>query len=145
MRRNRACLLVAGVAAAAIAVSAQSVPEAIGAVDFPHEFHTEDLEIECAECHHETNAEALRFPHQDYFEDFWIDCRVCHQPEGAATGARNCTDCHHQAPADFADQTLSAKVVIHKRCWACHEVGTGKTASQTCGDCHRQKGGGDGS
>ena len=29
---------------------------AAGTVDFPHSMHAFDLEIECAACHHETNA-----------------------------------------------------------------------------------------
>jgi|SaaInl7_200m_RNA_FD_contig_71_90005_length_2128_multi_7_in_0_out_0_2 hypothetical protein len=141
MTRN-VLAMVAAMAALMVSVAATAsepplVPEAIGEVSFPHELHTEDLEIECAECHHEINADVLEFPHEDYFEDFWIDCRVCHRPDGEPATARNCTHCHHQAPADVADQTLSAKVVIHTRCWNCHEVGAGATASQTCGDCHQ--------
>jgi hypothetical protein len=137
-----ALTMVAVVAALVVSLAASAtdgplVPETIGEVSFPHELHTEDLEIECTECHHEINADVLEFPHEDYFEDFWIDCRVCHRPDEEPATARNCTHCHHQAPADVADQTLSAKVVIHTRCWNCHEVGTGATASQTCGDCHQ--------
>lgn len=135
---HRVATVIVTVAVATIAQADDpSPPAAIGAVIFPHQLHTEDLEIECSECHHETNADVLSFPHEDYLEDFWIDCRVCHRTSGAAAAtARDCTNCHHPAPANVADQTLSAKVVIHKRCWNCHEVGSGVKASRTCGDCH---------
>jgi len=112
---------------------------AIGPAIFPHDEHVEDFEVECVECHHETNAAPLNFPHKDYFDDFWIDCKICHnQSSVTAMGPRGCSECHHSRNGDIADETLSAKVVIHKNCWACHDVGTGADASATCADCHEE-------
>jgi len=97
----------------------------------------EDFEIECVECHHEVNAAPLTFPHKDYFDDFWIDCTICHKETGTASlEPHHCSACHHSGNGNIADQTLSAKVVIHKSCWQCHETGTGAAASKTCADCH---------
>ncbi len=109
----------------------------IGEVNFPHEFHFSVLEIDCQECHHETDATALDFPHEDYFKDFWIDCGICHrQNEKTTLEAQTCSNCHHSQPSNIADETLSAEVVIHKSCWNCHSVGKGKEASQSCAFCH---------
>ena len=49
-------------------------PSSLGEVNFQHEFHYEDLEIECQTCHHEVDAVKLNIPHKEYFEDFWISC-----------------------------------------------------------------------
>lgn len=109
----------------------------IAKANFPHEKHVEEQKIECVQCHHETNAKALTMPHQKYFEDFWIDCNICHRPKTAEPlGPQACSACHHLQSGDIADETLSAKVVMHKSCWACHEVGTGAAASATCKTCH---------
>ncbi len=76
-------------------------------------------------------------PHDDYFEDFWIDCKVCHRESGVASEPQRCSNCHHSTPAGIADESLSAKVVIHKSCWGCHESGTGVAASAACSSCHQ--------
>lgn len=112
-------------------------PSSVGAVNFPHQQHYEDFEIECKECHHETNAAELKFPHDNYFDDYWIDCKICHHQTGEITlAAHSCSKCHHDSPANIADETLSSKVVIHKSCWGCHEMETGVEASQSCKFCH---------
>lgn len=108
-----------------------------GEVTFPHQQHYEEFELECKTCHHETNAAELKFPHEDYFDDFWIDCKICHHKTGATTlVAQACSKCHHDSPANIADETLSSKVVIHKNCWECHEVDKGEEASKNCKLCH---------
>jgi len=109
-----------------------------GAVSFPHRLHFEDLEIECADCHHETNAARLDMPHPEYLEDFWIDCGGCHQANSAAATPQACSNCHHDSPVTVADETLSSKVVIHRSCWGCHDVATGMEASKGCPGCHRE-------
>ena len=112
-------------------------PSALGEVEFPHRFHFDDLELACTECHHETNAAVLDFPHEDYFDDFWIDCAICHRASGEITlQPQACSTCHPAGPRDTADETLSAKVVIHMNCWSCHETGTGAEASENCKTCH---------
>ena len=135
----------------------------LGTVTFPHLEHIEDYETECVECHHEVNASELKMPHEDYFDDFWIDCEICHVPDGAKPGKENperenpegrnpagrnpegkhaakkvqkCSQCHKRSVDDLADETLSAKVVVHKSCWSCHETGTGSEASEVCAECH---------
>lgn len=111
-------------------------PSSAGQVAFPHRLHFEELGIDCGDCHHETNAAILQIPHQEYFRDFWIHCETCHQGSENPELPHACGDCHHTPPVDIADETLSAKVVIHRSCWACHEVGTGQEASRSCGSCH---------
>jgi hypothetical protein len=105
--------------------------------DFPNEKHAGEFGVECVKCHHETNAKPLSIPHMDYFDDLWINCGTCHHKAGAeALGPQACSTCHHSQNGDVADETLSAKVVIHKNCWSCHEVGTGANASASCKTCH---------
>jgi hypothetical protein len=125
------------------AAPAGQAARTLGPATFPHQSHLEDLGIACKDCHHETNATALRMPHEGYFDDFWIDCRICHNPTGgAAAGPQACAQCHHGSPASIADETLSAKVVIHKSCWGCHDSGTGEEASKGCSTCHVPTAGG---
>lgn len=108
-----------------------------GEANFPHDFHIDDLEIPCEDCHHETNAARLVMPHDDYFEDFWIDCTICHKTDGdVSLDPQDCGECHHSNPGDTADETLSAKVVIHMSCWECHDSGTGAEAASNCSFCH---------
>lgn len=109
----------------------------IGPARFPHEKHFEELEIECVTCHHETNAKPLVFPHPRLLDDFWVDCSTCHRAKGEPPlEAQACSACHHSENGASGDETLSAKVVIHKSCWSCHEVGTGAAASVSCKGCH---------
>ena len=125
------------VAADHSATSAAELPKitAVGEVLFSHDMHVDELELECTECHHQTNAVALDFPHETYFEDFWIDCHSCHG-EDSDGDPQACSNCHHGYSADIANETLSSKVVIHQKCWSCHEVGTGTEASESCIMCH---------
>jgi hypothetical protein len=109
-------------------------PAAVGTVAFPHRYHVDELGFECSDCHHETAAVALDIPHEEYFDDFWIDCQSCHRGE-EATEPQSCGSCHAHG-SEIGDETLSAKVVIHRSCWSCHEVGTGLDASRGCGFCH---------
>jgi hypothetical protein len=109
----------------------------IGEVEFPHDFHVDDLEMDCMECHHETDASSLEIPHESYFDDFWIDCRSCHRADGESDlGPQACSNCHSAQPVGIADETLSSKVVIHRLCWDCHDSGTGVDASESCATCH---------
>jgi hypothetical protein len=117
-------------------------PSAAGDVSFPHRFHAEDLEIPCADCHHETNAGRLDMPHPEFFDDFWIRCESCHEEAVARAPSQACSACHHDSPVTIADETLSSKVVIHQSCWTCHEVSTGADASASCRSCHRTVNGG---
>lgn len=111
-------------------------PSAAGEVDFPHSLHADELGFECSECHHETAAARLSTPHDAYFEDLWSECRKCHGEGAAPASPQNCDACHHANPTSTADETLSAKVVIHRSCWACHDSGTGEEASRSCSFCH---------
>jgi len=111
---------------------------AVGAVTFPHRLHVEDIGIDCADCHHETNAGRLAMPHPEYFTDFWIECGGCHKATASVAGPQACSACHHASPATIADETLSSKVVIHRSCWNCHDVTTGAEASRGCATCHQR-------
>jgi hypothetical protein len=112
----------------------------VGDVLFDHNLHVNELETECAECHHQIHASVLDTPHESYLKSTWINCEICHtaNPE-IKDDYFKCSSCHHSDPDNVADETLSSKVVIHKSCWSCHESGTGVTASHGCKDCHVNK------
>lgn len=115
-------------------------PSSVGEVIFKHQKHIEERAIKCAECHHQIDAKKLSTPHPDYFQSSWIKCETCHnESEKVKQKAYSCSVCHRTNPTSIADETLSAKVVIHKQCWKCHEVGTGKEASKGCVSCHSGK------
>ena len=109
----------------------------MGELIFPHVEHVEEMELECGECHHETNAVPLDTPHEAYFDDLWVDCAACHHEPGSADlEPRSCYECHDSKHRDIADERLSAKVILHKNCWTCHEVETGLAATESCELCH---------
>ena len=113
------------------------IPSSVGEVLFPHQMHIEDLEMGCVECHHQIDAKILNTPHADYFKSSWINCKICHNgSESIKQRIYTCSECHQSSPTSIADETLSSKVVVHKKCWECHEVGTGKEASESCELCH---------
>jgi DnaJ-class molecular chaperone len=112
----------------------------VGEVTFKHQLHVQERGIQCVECHHQINAKTLKTPHPDYFKSSAIKCEICHDgSEKIKQKAYTCSGCHPANPAHIADETLSAKVVIHKQCWKCHAVGTGKEASKGCDKCHSGK------
>jgi hypothetical protein len=109
----------------------------VGDVHFSHEVHAGELEIDCADCHHQIHAVELDTPHPDYLESSWITCQGCHNPGADVSGQYyKCSDCHQSDLNNIADETLSSKVVIHESCWQCHESGTGVQASEGCAICH---------
>ena len=105
---------------------------------FDHEFHIDDAELECVECHHETAASPLNTPHVEYFEDLWITCETCHHGDTPDLGPQACEDCHTRAAGGISDQTITAKVATHLSCWECHDSGTGVEASENCVFCHQE-------
>ena len=149
MNRPLICALLAllALAAAPLARSdAGAIPlekrfaSSVGEVTFRHQAHFQERGIACAECHHEINAKKLTTPHPEYLKAAAINCEACH--DGAQQGARkgySCSGCHPTNPVNIADETLSAKVVIHKKCWKCHAVGNAVQASKACGFCHSGK------
>jgi len=117
-----------------------NIPSSVGEVVFRHQTHIGDFAIKCVDCHHQINAKRLNTPHPDYFGSSWINCKTCHdESEKIARKAYVCSECHQTRPKNIVDETLSAKVVIHKQCWKCHAVGTGKEASGGCEKCHAGK------
>jgi hypothetical protein len=109
----------------------------MGDLIFDHDMHADELDLDCDDCHHETNAEPLEFPHQEYFHDFWIDCKSCHHEAGSPKlEPQSCYDCHDDELRGIADEHLSPKVILHQNCWECHEVETGAEASESCELCH---------
>ena len=116
-------------------------PSSVGEVIFPHQMHISNLGIKCVECHHQISAKTLVTPHPDYLKSSWINCAICHNSKSdrIKPKAYTCSECHHSDPSNIADETLSAKVVIHKKCWTCHPVGVGKEASKGCQLCHSGK------
>lgn len=117
-----------------------NIPSSVGEVVFRHQMHVRDLAIKCVNCHHQINAKPLSTPHPDYFGSSWINCKTCHdESEKIAQKAYICSECHQTRPKNIVDETLSAKVVIHRQCWKCHPVSTGKEASNGCEKCHSGK------
>jgi len=118
----------------------RNFPSSVGEVIFHHQMHIKDLGVKCVECHHQINAKKLNAPHPDYFKSSSINCEICHnESEKIKQKAYTCSECHRTNPINIVDETLSAKVVIHKQCWKCHQVGTGKEASKGCEKCHSGK------
>ncbi len=103
---------------------------------FSHEQHVHQQHLQCIECHHEIDAARLDTPHDAYLSASGIDCRVCHQGTSRRHEPQTCANCHPITPTDVADETLSAKVVIHRTCWRCHPTSDGATAADGCGTCH---------
>lgn len=112
---------------------------AVGEVVFRHEAHFKDRAIACTDCHHQINARKLETPHPEYLQSSWINCRLCHDESGNTKAIYTCSACHNGNPRNIADETLSAKVVVHRQCWKCHQAGTGKDASASCRLCHSGK------
>jgi len=118
----------------------RSFPSTVGEVLFHHQMHIKDLSIKCVACHHSIDAKKLATPHPDYLKSSSIKCEICHGASGTIKqSAYTCSGCHEKNPMNIADETLSAKVVIHKQCWKCHPVGTGREASVACEKCHSGK------
>lgn len=111
----------------------------VGEVTFPHQLHIKEFGVKCVECHHQINANKLITPHPDYLQSSWINCITCHSESGKEQQVYACSKCHRSNPKNIADETLSAKVVIHKSCGKCHPAGAGKGASMSCGKCHVRK------
>ncbi len=117
-----------------------TIASSVGEVVFRHEAHIQERSIECARCHHQINARKLQTPHPDYLKSSWINCTVCHETSGkSARQVYACSECHRTNPTNIADETLSAKVVVHRQCWQCHPVSPGKEAMQSCEACHAGK------
>lgn len=111
---------------------------AFGDVEFPHRVHQK---MGCQKCHHQIKAKDLVTPHEDYLGHSWVTCHRCHNEDTVtSTVYYGCEKCHHSNLENIADETLSAKVVLHKNCWQCHLAGTGAEASQRCADCHQRDG-----
>ena len=124
-----------------VAIPAErTFPSSAGEVIFHHQMHIKDLAIKCAACHHQIDAKKLSTPHPDYLKSSSIKCEICHnESQKIRQKAYSCSECHRTNPMNIADETLSAKVVIHKQCWKCHQVGTATGASSGCEKCHSGK------
>ena len=106
----------------------------VGNVHFPHKMHRK---MGCKKCHHQIHAKELLTPHEEYLGYSWVSCHDCHNKGSETDGSYyGCDACHHSNLESIADETLSAKVVVHKSCWNCHLSGTGPEASEGCSFCH---------
>jgi Zn finger protein HypA/HybF involved in hydrogenase expression len=105
----------------------------VGQVHFPHKVHQK---MGCQNCHHQIHAKDLLTPHEEYLTYSWVNCRDCHDESENTSTYYGCAKCHHSNLENIADETLNAKVVVHKSCWKCHLSGTGVEASERCGYCH---------
>jgi len=110
----------------------------LGNVHFPHRQHQK---MGCKNCHHQIHAKPLITPHEQYLSYSWVSCQDCHNESFETDGSYyGCDACHHANLANIADETLNAKVVVHKSCWKCHLSGTGVEASERCVFCHLKEG-----
>ena len=117
-----------------------TIESSVGNVVLPHDIHVKKVKIKCKECHHQIHAKELNTPHPDYMTSSRANCPTCHEVNSETRKKHyKCSRCHHSDPDDIADETLSAKVVIHKSCWKCHEAGTGSEASAGCSECHMKE------
>jgi hypothetical protein len=107
----------------------------LGKVLFPHRVHQR---MGCQKCHHQIHAKDLITPHDEYLTYSWVNCRDCHDESQNHSTYYGCAKCHHSNLENIADETLNAKVVVHKSCWKCHLSGTGVKASERCHFCHVQ-------
>jgi hypothetical protein len=105
----------------------------VGRVLFPHKVHQR---MGCQKCHHQIHAKDLLTPHDEYLTYSWVNCRDCHDESQNHSTYYGCAKCHHSNLENIADETLNAKVVVHKSCWKCHLSGTGVEASERCNFCH---------
>jgi Zn finger protein HypA/HybF involved in hydrogenase expression len=108
----------------------------VGNVSFPHKVHQR---MGCQKCHHQIHAKDLETPHDEYLTYSWVNCRDCHDESQNHSIYYGCAKCHHSNLENIADETLSAKVVVHKSCWKCHLSGTGVEASERCSFCHEKE------
>ena len=108
----------------------------VGHVDFPHRVHQK---MGCQKCHHQIHAKDLVTPHDEYLTYSWVNCQDCHDDSQNHSTYYGCAKCHHSNLENIADETLSAKVVVHKNCWKCHLSGTGVEASERCSYCHEKE------
>ena len=109
----------------------------VGRVLFPHKVHQR---MGCQKCHHQIHAKDLLTPHDEYLTYSWVNCRDCHDESQNHSTYYGCAKCHHSNLENIADETLNAKVVVHKSCWKCHLSGTGVEASERCSFCHQKEG-----
>jgi hypothetical protein len=114
----------------------------VGQVMFPHRVHQK---MGCQKCHHQIHAKDLITPHDEYLTYSWVNCRDCHDESQNHSTYYGCRKCHHSNLENIADETLNAKVVVHKSCWKCHLSGTGVEASERCHFCHLEDEGAPGS
>ncbi|MDX1740853.1 MAG: cytochrome c3 family protein [Rhodothermales bacterium] len=105
---------------------------------FDHDFHIDDAELDCVDCHHETEAVKLVTPHEEYFEGLWITCDDCHYSDEVVLDPQACVDCHPRSTSGIDERIISAKVATHLSCWECHDSGTGAEASENCSFCHQE-------
>ena len=111
-----------------------SYESSLGNVSFPHKIHRK---MGCKNCHHQIKARELVTPHDEYLNHSWVTCQNCHDQISETGGSYyGCDACHHSNLENIADETLTAKVVMHKSCWSCHLSGTGAEASARCSFCH---------
>ena len=144
-------LLIFGILAVGLQLSAQEEPSTktaestapdiihfpspVGEVAFPHRMHSEDLGMDCADCHHPIKAAPIESPHPQYFEKSDVKCQSCHHASDSTSPQQKCAACHDR-DAVIPNHELSSKVAIHQTCSGCHEIGTGKDAAASCVVCH---------
>jgi hypothetical protein len=87
----------------------------MGSVNFTHQGHAEDYELNCNECHHVYKDDENVWKTGDPVQK----CSACHKPQNKVGEAMRLPNAYHQ------------------KCKGCHkEV---KDEKDKCSDCHEQK------
>lgn len=84
------------------------------ASDFDHDFHYNDLELECNECHHVYENGAL--------------------VQDKNSEDKRCSECHLLEATE--EQKIPLMEAFHLKCKGCHE--DKKEGPIMCGDCHKR-------
>ena len=112
----------------------------VGGIHFDHNFHIEDMELTCRDCH----FGVVHNPGNK--TDRMNTCAECHEGEDDAPQLADCTTCHEaqlamnegrgaEGVVGEAGYMFQAKV----NCTDCHssvEEGTYRSSASTCTDCH---------
>ncbi len=113
-----------------------TIPSIIGEINLLHGKHFKEYGVECKSCHHEIYAPKLNIPHGEYSRHIWKGCNYCHTGDKNQKVDYKCGNCHKILTTNFAEETQSSKVVIHKNCSLCHDMGKEKKAAANCKFCH---------
>jgi len=112
----------------------------VGGIHFDHQFHIEDMELSCRDCH-------FGVVHNPATKtDRMNTCAECHEAEGSGPLLADCTTCHEAqlamnagTGAEGVDGDPGYMYEAKVNCTDCHsgvEDGVYRSSASTCTDCH---------